>query len=97
MILVYDLSGSTAMRRLTQTSEGNNGFPLWTPDGERVTFTSDRDGTLGIYWQSADGTDVAEALFLAEEDRPFLLPEGWSPDGRILAFSMGTSAADTNL
>ena len=91
VIFVYDLSGSTTMRRLTQTSEGNNGFPVWTPDGERVTFTSDRDGALGIYWQSADGPDVAEALFMAEEDTPFLLPEGWSPDGRTLVFSMGTS------
>ncbi len=87
-IFVYDLSGSTAMRRLTQTSEGSNGFPLWTPDSERVTFTSDRDGVQGIYWQSADGTDVAEALFLAEEDT-YLLPTGWSPDGRTLIFTQG--------
>ena len=87
-IFVYDLSGSTAMRRLTQTSEGSNRFPLWTPDGERVTFTSDRDGLPGIYWQSADGTDVAESLFLAEEDTS-LLPTGWSPDGRTLAFAQG--------
>ena len=83
VIFVYDLSGSTTMRRLTQTSERNNGFPVWTPDGERVTFTSDRDGALGIYWQSADGPDVAEALFMAEEDTPFLLPRGmvsrWTP------------------
>ena len=87
-IFVYDMSGNTALRRLTQTSEGSNRFPLWTPDGERVTFVSERDGLRGIYWQSADGTDVAEALFLADEDVS-LLPTGWSPDGRTLAFTQG--------
>ncbi len=87
-IFVYDMSGNTAMRRLTQTSEGSNRFPLWTPDGERVTFVSDRDGLRGIYWQFADGTDVAEALFLADEDVS-LLPTGWSPDERTLAFTQG--------
>ena len=85
-IFIYDLAGNTAMRRLTQTLEGNNFGPLWTPDGECVTFTSDRDGTLGIYWQSADGTEVAEELFLAEEGTINLQPTSWSADGRTLAF-----------
>ena len=96
-IVVAQISENTNTRRLSQTSEGNNRFPMWTPDGDRVTFTSDRDGPLGIYWQSAEGTDVAERLFQADEETGFLFPNEWSPDGRTLAFSMGVSQADASI
>ena len=84
-IWVYDLSGDTQIRRLTLG--GNNRRPLWAPDGERVTFTSDRDGTSSIYWQPADGSSMAERLTTAEEGtRQFA--ESWSPDGRTLALGV---------
>ena len=40
-IFVYDLSGQTQIQPLTR--EGGNAYPVWTPDGERLTFTSGRD------------------------------------------------------
>ena len=85
-IWVYDLSGDTAIRRLTQ--EGNDTSPIWTPDGERVTFASNRDGTQSIYWQAADGRGVAERLTEAERPQS---PESWSPDGRTLSIRGGQS------
>jgi Tol biopolymer transport system component len=84
---MYALSGDTPMQRLTQSLEGNNSFPIWTPDGNGVTFTSDRDGRLGIYSQSTDGPDVAEPLFLADEGTSEIYPSSWSPDGLTLAFT----------
>ena len=53
-ISIYDLAGGTAMRRLT--FGGNNRFPIWSRDSQRVTFQSDRDGDQAIFWQLADGT-----------------------------------------
>ena len=41
-IWLYDLSGEAALRPLTPQS-GKNFQPIWTTDGERVTFASDRD------------------------------------------------------
>ncbi len=82
-VWVYDLSGNSAIRQLTR--EGTNSRPIWTPDGERLTFASDRDGTTGIWWQSADGSGVAEPLTNAEEGVRHW-PESWSPDGRTLSF-----------
>ena len=35
-VCVYDLAGTTAMRKLT--FGGGNRFPLWTRDGQRVVF-----------------------------------------------------------
>ena len=36
-------SGGTQLRRLT-FSPGMDGMPLWTPDGQRIIFMSDRAG-----------------------------------------------------
>ena len=91
-IWVYELEGDTQIRRLTL--EGNNIRPIWTPDGERVTFASDREGTPGIYWQPADGSGVPDRLTTAEEGTAHW-PESWSPDGKTLSFAVvsGTESA----
>ena len=52
-ISIYDLKGAGPARRLT--FGGRNSFPLWTPDGRRITFQSNREGDRGIFWQLADG------------------------------------------
>src|SRR5690606_2760454 len=48
-IWIHDLTGRRPFRLLPGT--GNSTRPLWTPDGEWITFASDRDGTWGIYRQ----------------------------------------------
>ena len=85
IIWICDLSGDTAIQRLTL--DGNNFVPIWTPDGERITFASDRDGTTSIYWRRSDGSGVAERLTTAEEGT-FHWPGSWSPDGNTLAFTV---------
>lgn len=83
-ISVYDLAGGTAPRRLT--FGGNNRFPVWSRDGKRITFQSDRDGELAIFWQLADGTPVAERL--TKPDKGALhVPSSWSPKDETLLFS----------
>ena len=58
-VWIYDLSGATAMRRLT--FGGRNRFPIWSADGQRVAFQSDREGRswhllAGRRWQRDNGT-----------------------------------------
>ena len=85
VIWVYDLTGDSAIRRLTFQGEGRNHRPIWTPDSQRVTFSSDRDGTMSIYWMPADGSGIAERLTSAEEGTSHW-PGSWSPDGETLAY-----------
>jgi serine/threonine protein kinase len=83
VISVGDLTGSPALRRLT--FHGRNRFPIWSADGARVTFQSDRDGDAGIFWQLTDGTGSTERLTTAPEATSHE-PEAWSPSGEHLLF-----------
>ena len=37
-------------------------IPVWTPDGQRVIFSSDAPGARNLFWQAADGTGAVEPL-----------------------------------
>jgi Tol biopolymer transport system component len=82
IISVYDRSGNTAPRRLTQ--EGNNSRPIWTRDSKRIAYGSDREKAHGIWWQPADGSGSPERLTTAEEGIQHF-PESWSPE-EVLSF-----------
>ncbi len=80
-IWVYDVSRE-ALTRLTV--EGSNGSPVWTPDGNKITFTSDRAGPHNLFWKSADGSGATERLTTSEQPQ---WESSWSPDGQFLAFA----------
>jgi Tol biopolymer transport system component len=44
-IWVYNMSGDTALRQLTHG--GKSGYPIWTREGNRITFRSNRTGSGG--------------------------------------------------
>ena len=74
------------------TDPAFDAFGLWTLDGDRVVFYSDREGATGLFWMAADGSGSAERL-LTLEDTTNVRPYGWSPDGNTLVFEYG--AAET--
>jgi len=93
VVWIYELSGATAMRRLT--FGGKNRFPIWSADGQRVAFQSDREGDQGIFWQAADGSGTPERLTTADKDTAHI-PESWSPKGDGFLFRV-TKGADMAL
>jgi hypothetical protein len=66
------------------TFEANSICPVWTPDGRRLTFASDRNGQWNLYWVPVDLSGPAELL---NESPSPQMPNAWSPDGRFLAFT----------
>ena len=86
VVSIYDLAGTTSLRRLT--FGGANRFPIWTPDGQRIVFQSDREGDLGLFWQRADGTGVAERLTKPEGTGSHVA-DYWLKDGKTLVFVTG--------
>jgi dipeptidyl aminopeptidase/acylaminoacyl peptidase len=73
-------------QRLRQLTDGTfrDSAPVWSPDGKRIAFLSNRSGSMQIHvmW-----VDTRETLQLTRVDRD---PSGlkWSPDGSHLLFTM---------
>jgi eukaryotic-like serine/threonine-protein kinase len=84
VIWVYDMSGASAIRRLTQ--EGNNTRPIWSADATRIAYGQTAEKNAGIFWQPADGSGLPERLTTAP-DGYWDFPESFSPDGRVLLFA----------
>jgi Tol biopolymer transport system component len=71
---------------------GEDGDPVWSPDGKRVVFASNRNGTFDIYQKDMSG-DV-ETLYQTRAD---VYPEDWSQDGRIIVFARRSERGDFDL
>jgi hypothetical protein len=66
------------------TTEANSTMPLWTVDGRGIAYTSDKDGSWGIYLIRSNGEDPATPLLRSEHP---CFPTSWSPDGKELCFT----------
>jgi len=83
-IWVLDLETGAQMKLPV---EGNNAFPVWSPDGERIVFsaeTTQPPASWSLFSKRVQGTGAAEPLLRAEEAGQQLYPYSWSPDGRTL-------------
>jgi len=79
---ITDFEG-TRVRELT-SGNWRDSSPAWSPDGRKVAFISDRDGTSQIQVMWLDTREVAQLTHV--DNAPQNL--AWSPDGKSLAFTM---------
>ncbi len=104
--VALDLNGATSevwLHDLVRTTSTrlvygwDNTVPIWTPDGTRVAFTSNRTtaGGENLFWLAADGTSVAEPL--TTNVSSVQTAESWSPDGRSLVLSRLEAATGWDL
>jgi serine/threonine protein kinase len=82
-VWIYDFKRGTSSR-LTFDANGD-GTPLWSPDGTKIVFGSNRQHTGGIdlFEKAASGTGE-EKLLLQSNDAKF--GTSWSRDGQFLLF-----------
>jgi len=81
-VWVWDFRRQTLTRlTLDQTEEL---YPVWTPEGRRILFTSGREGAQNLYWRAADGTGTVERLTESRNNPQF--GHTFSPDGTRLIF-----------
>ena len=91
-IWVWDLRRTVPARLTFDPSQDR--FPVWTRDGRRIIFTSNRDGALNLWWQAADGTGRAERLTTSNNSQ---FPTGITPDGAVVLFNETTPTMGSEL
>jgi serine/threonine protein kinase/dipeptidyl aminopeptidase/acylaminoacyl peptidase len=89
-IWLYDVA--RGLRTRFTFDAANNLESIWSPDGSRVVFDSDRKGHLDLYQKASSGAGPEEVLLQDNLDK---YPESWSPDGRFILYS--TFGAPTGL
>jgi Tol biopolymer transport system component len=78
-----------SLTRLT-SDQAAEGLPVWSPDGQRLAYESQRSGAWNLYVRAASGQGGEERL---QESSKHQIPIDWSNDGRFLLYLEGTGAA----
>ena len=73
---------------------GEDQHPLWTRNGKRIIFSSNRSGVFNLWWQAADGTGEPEQLTKSSEPE---FATGITPDGTAVVFFQNKSATGRDL
>jgi Tol biopolymer transport system component/predicted Ser/Thr protein kinase len=71
------------MTRFTFDSRGRDASPVWSPDGARVAFASNREGAFELYQKISSGAGSDESLLKASGPT---FPTQWSFDGRFIVY-----------
>jgi serine/threonine protein kinase/Tol biopolymer transport system component len=93
-VMQYDPDGRPADIWLVDLARGaktrltfdphSDSYPLWSPDGNRIAFSSNRRGpSVDLFVKSANGTGEDELLLHTDEEK---YPTSWTPDAQSLVF-----------
>lgn len=75
------VEGGVAVR-LT-ANDATESDPVWSPDGARIAFASNRHGAGTLFLMNRDGSDVRRVSYADTSETPL----DFTPDGRYIVFS----------
>ena len=88
-IWMYDVVRGIKRRCSFDTSQDQ--YAIWSPDGSRIIYCSNRQGHFDLYEQSSSGAGTEELFFESPEDK---FPLDWSPDGRFVVYATVKGSED---
>ncbi len=89
-IWLFDLARGAKSRFTFDPADDLN--PVWSKDGSRIFFTSDRKGPRDIFQKKVNAAEDEELIYTSPE---FKNVEDLSPDGRLLIYNTNPSGAST--
>jgi Tol biopolymer transport system component/photosystem II stability/assembly factor-like uncharacterized protein len=92
-LFVIDVDGGNLTRLTDSSRDDMDDYPVWSPDGEWILFTSNRHepgvgGTESVYIMRADGSEISRLTEIRGAG-----PYTWSPDGQWIAFTQSFGCA----
>jgi Tol biopolymer transport system component len=81
-IWLMDVARGVFSRFTTDVSDDVG--PIWSPNGDRIVFASNRKGTHDLYVKSVTAGGNEELLLETAQEK---FPTDWSPDGRFVLFN----------
>jgi eukaryotic-like serine/threonine-protein kinase len=83
-VWAYDLQRESA-KRLT-FDLAFDVVPIWSPDGSRLVFASNRQLNVDLYVKNSDGAQEEHAIVHDEFNK---IPNSWSADGKCILYTRG--------
>ncbi|HYW34631.1 MAG TPA: S41 family peptidase [Balneolaceae bacterium] len=77
-------------RNLTQTSDAQEQYPAWSPNGKWIAYLTDSSGSNEIAIRPSDGS--GKQKLITHTKQGFYMSPRWSPDSKKLAFSDNNNA-----
>ncbi|MCC6348209.1 MAG: PD40 domain-containing protein [Candidatus Eisenbacteria bacterium] len=70
----------------------HNTMPVWSPDGSKIAFASDRDGNFDVFVMPSEGGEATRLTFHSSDETP----TSFAPDGRSVLFTASVLDAASN-
>lgn len=90
---IYTINVDGSGEKQLTDSPGLDGDPSWSPDGDRMVFTTDRDGNWELYTMNANGSDQRRLTNTQTDEGS----AAWSPVGDKVAFVSGAFGDDPSI
>ena len=80
---IYIVDSQGGMARQLTTSTSYDYYPIWSHDGEKIAFATDRNGNFDVYIVSADGGVAKRVTTFSAGETPL----AFSPDDKEIYYS----------
>ena len=79
---ILDVARGTSMR--FTFGPGSNEYPVWSPDGREIVFSSNRDGGVyNLYRKPVDGSTPEQLILQSGQNKAAI---SWSQDGKFVSY-----------